>query len=124
VFQLQGSEDKAVRWLVAKGVSPKEIHTSLDDKVPSIPYAYRDAIRIHYPDFLVRGVVIEVKGLYTLGIRGDKNNWLEQNKAKTRGAELLKIPYRILVDAGKTMRLLPLNWQSWCNLKLKSYLLT
>lgn len=90
-FTLQGDEDKALCWLVSKGVNVKKIECSSNKKL-SIPYRcpYKKKNRLYFPDFQFshRGTpwLMEVKSSYWAGLTHGsfaKSYWLNL-RAKLR----------------------------------------
>lgn len=69
-FMVRGYEDKALRWLVDKGINPNRITIRAKDGLPSIKWKDKKGQEhFYFPDMLIGQYVVEVKSTYTLGLR-------------------------------------------------------
>jgi hypothetical protein len=111
-FKVQGHEDRVIRWLVEeKGVDVHEINVWASRLVPSIRYTFKGRTRTHKPDLLVRGTVIEVKSIYTLGLTslGIEEDWLGKHKRMAKAAHAMGLDYRVIVVTDSLV-VLPKLW--------------
>jgi hypothetical protein len=111
-FKVQGHEDQVIRWLVeTKGVDVHEINVWSSRLVPSVQYRFKGRVRTHKPDLMVRGKVIEVKSVYTLGLtkQGLEEDWLGKHKAMARAALKQGLDYRVVVVTDSVI-VLPRLW--------------
>jgi hypothetical protein len=101
--EVQGYEDQAIRYLIDKGVRPKDIECGRDGKIPSIPYVYKGKKRVYHPDIFVESInrIFEVKGRYTY------QHGLELNLAKKAAVEEAGYKFTFLIMDGHGNRIKP-----------------
>lgn len=67
IVRVQGSEDKALDWLInVKKTEPKKIQVYSDRTIPEIRYKFKGRWRHYRPDIQVGKTLYEVKSLWTL----------------------------------------------------------
>jgi hypothetical protein len=127
-FKLQGYEDRVIEWLVSsKGVDVEEIKSASSEFVPKVKYVYRGRHLTHKPDLEVRGMLIEVKSTYTLGLTGGatgQEDWIGKNKAKAKAAHDQGLRYRVVVAGRSGVIVLPKTWYNHTTKRIANRLRT
>ncbi len=127
-FSVRGSEPEAIRYLVKKGVSVKDIITTAKEGLPSVPYVHKGKKHVYHPDMLVthkgKTAFIEVKSTYTAGIeKGQSGTTWARNRAKfkavvSRGLEI----YLLMVSKNKRSMKLIAHPETYTRPKLRKVL--
>jgi hypothetical protein len=100
---VQGYEDKALAYILSKGVPAKDIECGRKSKIPSIPYVFKGKKRVYHPDIYVPNLnrIFEVKGQYTY------NHGLALNLAKQKACEAAGYKFTFLIMDGHGNRIKP-----------------
>lgn len=116
---LQGSEGVAVAILLSEGVSPADLAFTKQEGRPTFRYRFDGRTRSYIPDifWLSERVVIEVKGVVTLGLYDSK--LFDLVKAKAKAAIADGYDYRLMVIRKKESIDLGPDWThlSWASMK-------
>lgn len=111
---VQGYERQGLDYLVAAGFNPADILTEgeFGDGL-KIRYKYTGKIRTYMPDIFIRGegIIVEVKSVVTMGLKGRKKRGWSMNQAKAKACHDRGFKFCILLMTGSGKRIpLPKNW--------------
>lgn len=111
---VQGYERQGLDYLVAAGFNPADILTEgeFGDGL-RLRYKYRKRIRTYMPDMFIRteNIIVEVKSVVTMGLKGRKKRGWSMNQAKAIACHKRGYRFCILLMTGSGKRIpLPKNW--------------
>lgn len=119
VVQVQGYEDYAIDYLIQQGINQEKLLVSVKEGKPHIEYTYFGKKHLYLPDFYYtpKNRIIEVKGLYTLGLTR-KEHW---NKTVAKAKACVEQGYDfslLLFDKGMYLKV-PKDWYNlkWAEAK-------
>jgi len=111
---VQGYERQGLDYLVEAGFKPEDILTEGEfGDALKIRYKYRKRMRTYMPDIFIRGenIIVEVKSVVTMGLKGRKKRGWSMNQAKARACHDRGFKFCILLMTGSGKRIpLPKNW--------------
>jgi hypothetical protein len=111
---VQGYERQGLDYLVAAGFKPDDIltETEFGDGL-RIRYTYRKRVRTYMPDIFIRNenIIVEVKSVVTMGLKGRKKRGWSMNQAKAIACHKRGFKFCVLLMTGSGKRIpLPKNW--------------
>lgn len=113
-LEVQGYEPQALKWLVARGYDPDDIRCECEfGDTLKLRYKYRGRERIYMPDIFIRkaNIIVEVKSLTTMGLKGRKKRGWSMNQAKAIACHKRGFKFcLLLLNAGGQRIPLPKNW--------------
>lgn len=111
--RVQGNEPEALAYVVACGANPKKIAINVDEGKPVIKYRFDKKQRIYIPDFFYapKNRIVEVKSIWTLGLKGYSQEFFRKNVAKARACIAQGFDFSLLLFDSKGHRVfIPKNW--------------
>lgn len=118
-FQLQGYEDRAIRWIMSNtdlAVDAINCGALESSYIPVISYNYAGRPRNYYPDIFIEelNLVVEVKSPYTLtGVAGC-NLAINKAKAEATYGSGFRFALLLMLDSGSRIKL-PKHWYTMDN---------
>lgn len=129
VFNVRGSyEPLAIRLLAKSGIPVKDMIPAQD--LAAVEYTFDGKVRLYLPDLGYANTIVEVKSIYTAGLKVSTGNYygFRMLKAKARAVTALGRDFKLMLfvetSKGKQPRLvsLPADWASMKASKLIEFI--